>query len=52
MRLSASYPWATVGRLLAFFALLIVVLLALVPGVPEWALLLAVGLLALGIMLG
>jgi hypothetical protein len=51
LRLEA-YPWATAGRLLALIALLLVILVALVPGVPEWTLALAVGLLALAVLLG
>lgn len=46
------YPWLTIGRLLAFLALILVVLVLLVPGVPEWAGLVAVMLLAVAVLVG
>lgn len=47
------YPgWLTISRVLALLALIIVFLILLVPGIPEWALLLAVALLAIALLVG
>jgi hypothetical protein len=46
------YPWLSIARALAFIAMVLLILVAVVPGVPDWLLLLAVGLLAIAIMVG
>jgi hypothetical protein len=53
MAVARPYPaWISVARVLAFIALLLLILVAVVPGVPEWLLLIAVGLLAVAVIFG
>jgi hypothetical protein len=47
-----AYPWFSIARVLAGIALLLLILIAIVPGVPEWLILVAIGLLAVAIMIG
>lgn len=50
--MAARYPgWLTIGRILALVALVLVIL-TVVPGTPEWLLAVAVGVLAVGILVG
>jgi hypothetical protein len=47
-----SYPsWITIGRVLALVVLLLTILTT-VPGMPDWLLAAAVGLLAIAVMFG
>lgn len=45
-----TYGWFSIAKMLALVALLVVILVAVVPGVPEWLLLVGVGLLAVAIL--
>ena len=52
MAVNLTRGWFSIGRILALIALILVILVAIVPGVPDWVLALAVGLLALGVLIG
>jgi len=49
----ARYPaWITIARILALIALILVILVAVVPGTPDFLMAIAVGLLALALLVG
>jgi len=45
-----AYPWFSISRLLGLIALLLVILVVVVPGTPDWLLAAAVALVAVGLL--
>ena len=52
MAVRTTPAWFSLGRILAFVALILVVLTMVIPGVPEWLLGIAVILLAIALLIG